>query len=140
MCIEILQEVGNLGQQAAQGETRFEVCLKMHKSAITLAESHTSKHLTADQIWERVTRNAKRGSPAFIKEINDLGEFTRLLGGKDLDGIKGIIGHQKSLMRPKTIKGEILKSIAVARLGADGQGERDFRLDFAILAYRPETP
>ena len=57
--IEVLQEVGNLGQQAAHGESRWEVCLKMHKAAITIggAASHT---LTSDEVWLQVARSAKR--------------------------------------------------------------------------------
>ena len=138
--IEILQEVGNLGQQAAQGETRWEVCLNMHNSAITLARTDDANtHVSVDEIWARVTRNAKRGNPVFKNEIDDLGVFTREFAGAEAESIKQIISFHKSIQSPKVIKGDVFKAIAVATLGADGQGCNEFRMDFAnestILIY-----
>ena len=123
--IEILQEVDNLGQQAASGETRWQVCLKMHRTAVTLGKDA----LSADKVWERVVRNAKRGNPSFKAEIDDLAVFTRRMAGVDGHVLEKIVDFNKQIPHPKIIKGSALKGIAEALLGPDGVGNDDFRLD-----------
>ena len=134
--IEVLQEVGNLGNQAAQGETRWEVCLKMHRGAVTLANAFPKKD--TDEIWIDCARGAKRGNPTFKSEVDDLAAFTRHFGGMDAERIMEINAFQRSIQNPKVVKGCILKAIATHSMGPDGQGANELRMDFlnvSVIAH-----
>ena len=127
--IEVLQEVGNLGQQAAQGESRWEVCLKMHKAAITIGGT-ASQTLSSDEVWLQVARSAKRGNPTFKSEIDDLARFTRLFAGESAERLHAINAFARSVPAPRFIKGDVLRALACdVVLGPDGAGLMEFRMD-----------
>ena len=104
--IDLLQETGNLGQQSAMDETRWQVALKICTSSQRLvkeAEADVAAGRTAlaiDAISSIVEREALRGSPKFANEVVDLRKYVMLLGGEDGVLLKDIISFSKTRGRP----------------------------------------
>ena len=104
--IDLLMETGNLGQQQAMDETRWQVALKISHSAQRLsreAEKDVAAGkvpLSIGDIWDIVEREALRGSPKFANEVVDLRKYVMLPGGEDGVLLKDIISLSKTRGRP----------------------------------------
>ena len=107
--IDLLQETGNLGQQQAMDETRWQVALKICNSSQRLvreAEADVTAGKTAvaiDEIWGIVEREALRGSPKFANEVVDLRKYVMSMGGEGGVLLKDIISFSKTLKRPRVV-------------------------------------
>ena len=123
--IDLLQETGNLGQQQAMDETRWQVALKISSSAQRLlreakaAATAGKTSLTTDEIWDIVEREALRGSPKFANEVVDLRKYVMSMGGEDGVLLKDIISFSKTLKHPRVVTGMVLAAIAETDLGED---------------------
>ena len=133
--VDLLMEAGNAAQAQALEETRFQVSLKMVLSAErkVAADKALAAQLkacrTTDEIWNQVVAEAKRHSPKIQNEIEDLKTYVMHQAGNEGSLIKEIVAFQKSLKKPKTIRGDVLATIALLTLGEDGHSCIDFRQD-----------
>ena len=133
--IDLLMETGNVVQQQAMDETRFQVALKISNCAQRLVEQRNKDIAagrtpsTIDEIWRAVEREALRGSPKFSGEVVDLQKYVKSLGGNEGVLLKDIISFSKTLRNPRVVTGTVLAAIAKAPLGEDGHGAIHFRQD-----------
>ena len=133
--IDLLQETGNLGQQSAMDETRWQVALKISTSSqrpVKEAEADVAAGKTAlaiDEISGIVEREALRGSPKFADEVAFLRKYVMSMGGVGGCLLKEIISFSKTLPHPRVVTGPVLAAIAETALGEDGHGAVQFRQD-----------
>ena len=116
-------------------ETRFQVSLKMSISAerkvamdkALCAEGKACR--TAEEIWEQVLLETGRHAPKLQGELPDLKRYLLHQAGNDGCLSKEIVAFQRSLKKPKIVRGSVLAAIAELTLGDDGHGCIAFRQD-----------
>jgi hypothetical protein len=144
--VDLLMESGNLAQQQAMDETRIQLALKMQHASERLVSQEKCKfdagttHMTTDQIWLAVRREALRGSPKFRTEIDDLMNYVKTMAGSGGTLLKDIVGFAKTLKVPAIVHGEVLSAVGAAPWGDDGHGCIRFRQDMikAALSASPK--
>ena len=80
---DLFQEAGNSKNWLMRGNSRLECMLKMHASSKNLLAElgPTPTPHELDLVWERVLAQAKRGSPPYAVELEDLLITVRHLSG-----------------------------------------------------------
>ena len=127
--MDLVQEAGNASQALAQCESRAEIMLKLHASAVRLfADPKNLKDV--DRTWLRVQAEALRGKPNFADEVLDLLKFVRSLSGglESPTYLLALRDFQRSLKQSATVKGWLYANLAEVSVGGVFANAPDFRL------------